>query len=137
MPHEVSINQDAARKKANTTNTMQQVTETADEEDNAMTMSQMSMRADTTEEWNQARKTQASQGRHIGMAGMQSPGSLENVSAEFTLCNIGNNNAGSLNGSRPTTPTFITHAFDEDDSDEEEKTEDRTATEKIEKNRKI
>lgn len=128
MPHEVSINQDAARKKANTTNNMQQVTETADEEDNAMTMSQMSMRADTTEEWNQARKTQASQGRHIGVAGMQSPGSLENVSAEFTLCNIGNNNAGSLNGSRPTTPTFITHAFDEDDSDEEEKTEDRTAT---------
>merc|ERR1712071_626969 len=86
------------------------------------------MRADTTEEWNQARKTPSQGNQSSIAAGMQSPGSLENVSAQFTMCNIGNNNAGSLNGSRPTTPTFITHAFDEDDSDEEEKKEDRTAT---------
>jgi len=130
MPHEVSINQDAARKKA----TMQQVNEDADEE-NVMTMSAMSMRADTTEEWTKARKTGRQSsivGNMTGNAGLPSPGSHDNIVAELSKCNIEEAvaYAGSLNGgSRPTTPTFITHAFDEDDSDEEDKPrEDRKAT---------
>merc|ERR1712157_712935 len=114
MPHETSINQDAARKKAlEQESGLTQV----DEEEDKEVMSSISMRADNQEEWTKARKTNR---QSSIVAGMTNSNSFDNISGDLAKCNL-EDAAGSLNGgSRPTTPTFITHAFDEDDSDEED-----------------
>merc|ERR1711976_1047840 len=96
MPHETSINQDAARKKAlEQESGLTQV----DEEEDKEVMSSMSMRADNQEEWTKARKTNR---QSSIVAGVTFSYSFDNIIGDLAKCNL-EDAAGSLNGgSRPT-----------------------------------